>query len=56
MTDNDADNYAAMQMTFVNDVTDYDADADNADDFADDGRQHRQWMTMKTTDKDAYNR
>jgi hypothetical protein len=33
-TDNNADDYATMQTTFVNNVADYDADADNKDDFA----------------------
>jgi hypothetical protein len=30
----DADNYAATQTTFINNVADYDTDTDNAEDFA----------------------
>ncbi len=52
-TDN-ADNYAAKQMMFVDDGADYNADSDNTDDFAKNGRQRRQWITTKMMDKDAH--
>jgi hypothetical protein len=39
-TDN-ADDYAAKQTTFVNNVANYNADSDNAGNFADNGRQHK---------------
>jgi hypothetical protein len=51
--DDNTDDYAATQMIFVNNVAKCNADADNADKFADNRQWRRCWMTTKTTNKDA---
>ncbi len=59
--DDNADDYAAMQMTFVINVADYKADADNIDNFThkdddtDDGRQQRRRTKTHMMDSDADN-
>jgi hypothetical protein len=36
-TEDDTDNYAAMQTTFIDNIADYNADTDDAHNFADNG-------------------
>jgi hypothetical protein len=44
-TNNNADNYTTTQTTFINNIADYNADADKADNFADNRQQCRRQMT-----------